>query len=352
MKLKAGIVGCGNISKFYFAGLEKNGIDLKWACDIMEQPARSLAEKHGAKYTANYTDIVKDEDVDVIFLTCLTSAHKKICMDAIDAKKPIICEKTLGQNSKESLSIVEHAIKNKTVFYTAYMKRFIPAVEKAHSLLPKIGKIISTHIRTYQPWGDIWGDNPAEGFFHTPADGMSMVRRNYGGGILTCGGSHILDLILFFLGRPSKVYASIYTPKDRDYELQAAALMETSNGTVHFEALAHPHKKIGFMRDGWDEEIKIVGTQGILTVKTGMWDQPLVKASSLVHYDNTTCQYNEYVFDPVSPFERLMGSYCKTVKSGKQEPQTKVTGYEVDELIDQIKKSASSGKAITIEWRI
>lgn len=41
------------------------------------------------------------------------------------------------------------------------MKRFIPAVEKARELLPKIGPGVSSYFRSYQKWGPVWGPQPS-----------------------------------------------------------------------------------------------------------------------------------------------------------------------------------------------
>jgi predicted dehydrogenase len=201
------------------------------------------------------------------------------------------------------------------------MKRFIPAVAQAKKLLPSLGMIFSTHIRTYQPWGDIWNTNPSDGFFHTPPGGVSAVIRSYGGGILVCGGSHLLDLIGYLLDRPSRLYAKMYQPADRDYDLLASALIETPNGVVHLEAAAHPLKKIGFLRDGWDERIEINGTRGRLEIYSALWDDPYHKASLLLHYDHPTEILHEYRFEAVSPFERAVDFYLDNIANETQGTQ-------------------------------
>ncbi|MDK1031773.1 MAG: Gfo/Idh/MocA family oxidoreductase, partial [Planctomycetia bacterium] len=239
-----------------------------------------------------------------------------------------------------------------TIFYTSYMMRFIPAVEKAKELMPSLGQIMSTHIRAYQYWGNLWEGNPAEGFFHKPAGEASPSVKNFGGGILVCGGSHILDLVVFFLGRPRRLFASTYTPDYTDLDLHAAALMETDNGVVHYGALAHPLTKIGYLRDSWDEHIEINGTGGRLDIYSATWDQVEHKASMLVHYDNTTEQSTEYRYDAVSPFERAVAFFCANIERGEQGSQSRLTGYDVDELIAHITKSGETGQALDINWRI
>lgn len=352
MGLTVGVIGCGNISKWHFDGLEKAGARVAWVCDLSEEAARPWKEKFQAKYTSDFMEIINDPSVQVVVVTPISAVHKKICLAAIDAGKAVICEKTLAENPEDARDIVAAAEAKGTIFYTSYMKRFIPAMADAKALLPKLGRILSTSIRAYQCWGDLWDHHPAEGFFHTPKGGMSPVRKNYGGGILVCGGSHILDLVCFFLGRPTRVAALVHQPEDRDYDLQAAALFQTENGIVHYEALAHSNFRIGFLRDGWDERIEIVGVNGRIEVFSATWDQVDVKASRMVYYDNATGQSTEYTYGPVSPFALAIQFFCKNIEAGVQGEQSRVTGYDVDELIAHIQKSSQTKNMLDVNYKI
>jgi predicted dehydrogenase len=352
MPVTTGVIGCGNISRFHFSGLEKCGATVKWVCDLNEAAARPYADKFGAKYTANWEEIVADPEVQLVDVTTLSSLHKPICLAAIAAGKAVVCEKTLATNADDALEIVRAAEAAQTIFYTSYMKRFIPAVQQAKALLPSLGTIMSTHIRAYQGWGNLWDIPQTEGFFAVGADGKSQLMKSYGGGILVCGGSHILDLIGFLLGRPSRLFASMTRPVGADFDVQAAALMETANGVVHFEALAHPLTRIGFLRDGWDERVEINGTGGRLDIYSASWDKPEHKPCLLVHYDNATGNATEYRYAPDSPFDRALAFYCANIERGQQGEQSRLTGYDVDELISHIEKSAGSGEAVEVDWRI
>jgi len=351
-KIRAGVVGCGNISRFHFSGLAKAGAGVAWVCDISPDASRPWAAKFGARATADYRDITADPSVDAVVVTTVSSLHKPVCLAAIEAGKAVVCEKTLAENADDALEIVRAAEKKGVCFYTSYMKRFIPAVARAKELLPSIGRIVSTHIRAYQCWGDLWGEVPPESAVYTPPAGTSLIKRLYGGGILVCGGSHILDLVCFLLGRPTRLYASVHIPHGRDTDAQAAALLETENGIVHYEALAHPLSRIGFLRDGWDERIEIVGLKGRLEIWSAKWDEWEHKASLLIHHDNETGRSVEYRYAPDSPFDRAVGFFCEWIARGEQGPQSRRTGYDVDELIAHILRSGASGEAVTVGWRI
>ena len=140
-------------------------------------------------------------------------------------------------------------------------------------------------------------------------------------------------------------------PEGRDYDVQAAALLETANGVVHFEALAHPLRKIGFLRDGWDERVEINGVDGRLDIYSSNWTDFSSKPSLLVHYDNASGASTEHRFDPASPFDNAVTHFCSQIEKRKQGPQSILTGYETDELIEHIKLSASRHQAVDVAWR-
>lgn len=350
--LNCAVIGCGNISRFHFSGLEKAGATIRWVCDPNEEAAAKWKDKFKARYSADYRYAIADPQIRLLCVTTPSRFHKEICLAAIAAGKAVVCEKTLAENAEDALEITNAAEKAGTVFFTSYMKRFIPAVAKARELLPGLGRLLSGHLRTNQCWGDLWSKTPEKGMFHTPAGGVSAVKQNYGGGILVCGGSHILDLLLLFFGRPERLHATVHVPDDgRDYDLRASSLLETAQCPVHFEAMTHPLRHIGFLGDGWDERIEISGVNGRLEIRSGVWDAPESKPSQLVHYDNTSGCATEYRFEGVSPFDEAMAFFCRQAAKGEQGEQSRQTGYEVDELIAHILLSSARREAVAVQWR-
>jgi predicted dehydrogenase len=349
MSVTAALIGCGLIARFHATALEKAGARVRYVCDVNETAARPYVDRFGAQYIADYREALADPEVQVIDVTTITPLHKTICLEAIAAGKAVICEKTLATNAEDALEIVHAAEAAGVVFYTSYMKRFIPAVQKMKELLPSLGRVISTHARAYQSWGNLWQPNPEPPTPEKP----STIRYKNGGGILVCGGSHILDLLCFLHGRPSRVYARVHSPADRDIDLHAAALLETeTSGIIHFDAIAHPLPRIGFHRDGWDEQIEIVGTAGRLHVYSALWSQVEWKASLLVHEDAATGTATEYRFPAVSPFVPALEFFLANIAAGTQGSQPRTTGYDVDEIIQTILRSDREGRALDIVYRL
>ena len=113
MGITAAVIGCGNISRFHFSGLEKAGPKVKWVCDLDEEAMGPWAKQFEAQVTADFREALADPEVDVVHVTLISSLHKRICLEAIAAGKAAVCEKTLTESATDSLEIVQAAEKGK-----------------------------------------------------------------------------------------------------------------------------------------------------------------------------------------------------------------------------------------------
>lgn len=342
--IRFGIIGCGNISKFHFNGIEKAGGKVTYITDINEEVAKPWVNKTEAKFSKDYIDLINSPDVDVVSILTSTRFHKEMCLAALDAGKDIVCEKTMANHADEAEEIARYAMKSGRLFFTTYMKRFFPAVQKAKDLLPSLGRIMSSQVRSYQAWGDFFTTNElgwAEG-----------VTRNYGGAILKCAGSHMLDMTMYFLGRPEYVYAKTDYADGTDFDRKVTAVLEFGEGiTATFETMAHPLKRIGYERNSWDEKIEINGTNGRIEIFTVMWDAPENNGALLVHYNNITQTSTEYRYAPLNPFDVEIAEIIKAVETRKQINPDVIDGFNVDVLIGAMKESNDKKAAVKIDWR-
>ena len=188
MDIRYGIIGCGNIAKFHFNALRKINANITWIADINAAAAGKYAIEFGAKVTSDYNDLISADDVDIVCVLASSVIHKDVLLKSIAANKHIICEKTMTNNEKDSLEVLQASRTSDKLFFTAYMKRFFSASKKLESLLPDIGKIYTAYARSYQAWGN----------FYSPDHGwdLNSIIRNYGGAVTKCAGSHMLDTII------------------------------------------------------------------------------------------------------------------------------------------------------------
>ncbi|MCD9024870.1 Gfo/Idh/MocA family protein [Cohnella silvisoli] len=346
MRPKFGIIGCGNISRFHFNGLEKAGADIVYISDIHEPAAKPYVDKYKAKYSPDYKDVIADPEVTVVSVLTSAKYHKEICLAALRAGKDVICEKTMANDGAESIEIAQAAKTSGRLFYTSYMKRFFPAVQKAKELLPQLGRLFSAQARAYQNWGDSLYelDN---------GDGQQWILDAYGGAVIKCAGSHMIDMTLHLLGRPDSLYAHIDYISNSRVDRKANALFEYANGMVaHYETAVHPLTRVGYERNSWDEKLEINGVNGRLEIYTILWDQPENNGALLVHYDNATESSTEYRYPSLDPFEAEMAYFHTCLTDRKQGQPDVIDGMNVDLVIEAMGISAAQRKAHIFAWPV
>ena len=96
--IKCGIIGCGVIAPSHVESFKNlPGVELLWACDLVESKAAALAGRHGIpKVCSDYRVVVNDPEVDCVSVCTDHGSHAMIVCDALDHGKHVICEKALG----------------------------------------------------------------------------------------------------------------------------------------------------------------------------------------------------------------------------------------------------------------
>jgi len=350
-RLRVAVLGCGGIARFHVEGLAKAGAEIAWAVDVRPEAAKPWADQYGAKYASDYRAALDDRSVDAVTVTSPSRFHHEMALAALAAGKGVIVEKTLTTCPEDSLEVVKAARKAGRPCFTAYMKRFFPALQKARELMPSLGRLVSVHARSWQPAGGVW-TVPLES-----GGKPSFVVENYGGGVLVCGGSHILDLLLWLCGRPVKLWATQYSRTGADHDLRHTALMslpesgQAAGAPISFEACWHPLRGVGYQKNGWDERLEINGLDGRLDVATVTWNNPESAPVLLVHYDNATGQAHEYRFPEANSFHLEMAYFADCLRKGVQGYPSAADGYAVDEVIAHIARSARTGEALAVTYR-
>src|SRR5512133_4217352 len=104
--VRYGIIGCGSISRFHFAALEKIGAQITYIADINQAQAERYAQKFGSRVTTDYSELINSCDVDVVCILASSSIHKDAALKAIAAGKGVICEKTMMNNADDALEVL------------------------------------------------------------------------------------------------------------------------------------------------------------------------------------------------------------------------------------------------------
>ena len=125
--LNIGVVGCGAIGREHIERLNNKiqGCRVTAVTDVFEESAKKAGEPIGATIHKDSKALINDQNVDAVVVTTPGFAHKEAVMQAIEAGKPVFCEKPLATTAQDCLDIVEAEMATgKHLVQVGFMRRY------------------------------------------------------------------------------------------------------------------------------------------------------------------------------------------------------------------------------------
>lgn len=191
-----GIIGLGNIARKFADTLNKLNLKLLGVASRDLDKAQKFANEYNSKLAyGDYEEMLKNEDIDVIYIATphgLHYDHLKLCLKY---KKHIICEKAFTLNSTQAEEIFKLAKKNNCLVMEAMWTRFLPALEK-------IKEIIES-----KKYGNVKTIEAEFCFYGNQNEDYRLKNNSLGGGALLDVGIYPVNLAHYILGNPKKINA-------------------------------------------------------------------------------------------------------------------------------------------------
>lgn len=109
-KIKAGIIGCGNISWIYFTvGKTWNCLDIAACADMVKERAEESAKKYGIQKACTVEELLADPEIDIVINLTIPKAHFDVAMAAVEAGKSVYNEKPLSIQRSDGQKLLEAA---------------------------------------------------------------------------------------------------------------------------------------------------------------------------------------------------------------------------------------------------
>lgn len=140
--IKVGIIGLGYwgpnlVRNFYM----NNKSEVKYGCDLLEKNIGKVKENFPSiTYTKDYTEILKDNDIDLVCIATPPETHFKLAKDVLEHGKHVLVEKPMTSKVKEGENLVKIAEKNNKLLMVDHTFVFTPSVIKIKELLNTIGE--------------------------------------------------------------------------------------------------------------------------------------------------------------------------------------------------------------------
>ena len=136
-KIKWGIIACGRIAKKFAADLKLvEGAELVAVAARDLSRAKAFAEEFNVPHAfGSYEELVKFDEVDVIYVSSPHSHHHEHTLLCLNHGKAVLCEKAFAINSKQAEEMVALARTKKVFLMEAMWTRFLPHYLKMKEML-------------------------------------------------------------------------------------------------------------------------------------------------------------------------------------------------------------------------
>lgn len=262
MKKRIALVGCAHIHTPSFVKMlleRKEEFDVAGVWDPEQERAQKNADQLNCRVCLADSEIWNDPSIDAVVICSETKRHEELVRKAVAAKKHMFVEKPLGFAAGDAREMAEQIENAGLLFQTGYFRRGDAIFQflreqiqnGAFGTISRI-RMTNCHSGSLGGWFDSewrWMADPA---------------------IAGCGafgdlGTHVLDIMMWFLGKPELVTADI-RPVTARY---GTTCDETGEAILQF-----PNGTIGTLAAGWvdladPDPCQISGTEGHAVVING-----------------------------------------------------------------------------------
>lgn len=268
---RVGIIGCGRIGSL----LEDDPLREKPAshagafhahpktqivsgCDIKAKRLKEFGGRWNvSELYKDYREMIDRVQPDIVSVATWTETHSDIVVEAVEkGVKGIYCEKPVSLTMKDADRMIRVCRENAVPLVIGHERRWHPYYIKAKELIQqgKIGKVQTVVGNALS--GDPYRSN-GNGKNGKPS---RLSVKKYGGGPLFHDGTHLTDLLRFFLGEADWVIGDEERSHgNRNIETTAVGMIRFKNGsTAYIEG--------GGERGYFNFELDIQGTEGRIRI--------------------------------------------------------------------------------------
>jgi len=128
--IKIALMGAGRIGKMHANLIMANSnCSLEFVYDVNTKFAEEISQQTGAKVAKSPEDAINNENTDAVFIASATPTHVSFITMAVNAKKPVFCEKPIDLDISKVDECREFIKDKNTPIQIGFNRRF----DKSHS---------------------------------------------------------------------------------------------------------------------------------------------------------------------------------------------------------------------------
>ena len=218
-QFKWGIIGTGGIARAFSndIGFLSDHVIAAVGSRNLENAESFVKTIPGAKAHGSYDALINDSDIDAIYVATPHPSHKENVIAALNAGKPVLCEKPFAVNAAEAREMVAAAKANDVALMEAMWARFLPHYAKIREIVASgvLGHITTIHADHGQRLAD--------------QKIARLVEPSLAGGALLDLGIYPISFAHMILGVPESITSTaVFT--DKGVDAQTSMILDYANG--------------------------------------------------------------------------------------------------------------------------
>jgi scyllo-inositol 2-dehydrogenase (NADP+) len=338
--IRAGLIGVGKmgISHIAILGAHRD-VEMAAICDSATYVTSALRKHTGVESFKDYKKMIESAKLDCVFVATPSSCHFEAASYALEQGLHVFVEKPLCLEPADSKRLADLARQQRRANQVGYHNRFIGTFQETRRLVQAgaLGDI-------YHVGGTAFGQVVIR-----PKSGSTWrSKKSEGGGCLHDYASHVVDLMNFVAGPPSRVASaqlkSIYSKDVEDAVYASFVYPNGANGTLETNWSDEAYRKMS-------TTIVIQGTNGKIVADRQECRVYLKQGAEFENYPaGWTVRYITELQAPVNFYLRgeeysaQIDAFISAVQQGSPEHENSfASAYETDRIIDLIMKAGQAG---------
>jgi predicted dehydrogenase len=239
-KIRWGIIGLGNIANKFAADLASvENVELVAVASRNRQRADEFALRHNSKKAYDsYEKLVKDAEVDAVYIATPHSFHKEHAILCLQNKKAVLCEKPFAMNLEEVSEMISVAKENNILLMEALWTIFLPHFTYVLDIVKS------------EKFGKLKNLEADFGFYRDFDETSRLFKKEVGGGSLLDIGIYPIFAALAALGEPDSIDANAtFFENGADSSCTAVFHYENAKATIKSTILEETKTEAVFIFD-------------------------------------------------------------------------------------------------------
>jgi predicted dehydrogenase len=313
-----GLIGCGDIAAKRVAAALRDSPNsaLVAVARARAELAAQFAKEHGARRShADWRDLLRDDEVDAVYLATPVALHVEQAIAAAEAGKHVLCEKPMALEVKDCARMIDAARDNHVRLGLAYYRHHYPVIARMREILAsgEIGQPVIAQAQAFEPF------NP------TPDHPRAWLLRKSasGGGPMADFGCHRIEVLLDLLGpvKETRGFPSNVRFKDREVEDTCVAHLGFESGAQAMITVTHAARE---RRD----TVEIIATEGSVNV-------PVLNDGLLRVITRESVREEQHP-PHANLHQPLVEDFVAAVRAGRESAVPGETGLEVQRVLADI----------------